>query len=70
MPVHGDRSHHQGGLDNTDDDGEVVLNRARLYHDRRDFYIRFGDIGVRDDHPFPSYRLKQNDADDSKEQEQ
>ena len=40
-------------LDNPDDEREVVLNRARLYHDRRDFYIQYGDTGMRDDYPAP-----------------
>lgn len=57
-------------LDNPDDEREVVLNRARLYHDRRDFYIQFGDTGMRDDYPSPPYRLKQSDSDETKEQEQ
>ena len=30
------------------DVGDVVLNRARLYRDRRDFVIRKGDTGRRD----------------------
>ncbi len=55
-------------LDNPDDEREVVLNRARLYHDRRDFYIQYGDTGMREDYPGPPYWLKQNDADDTKEQ--
>jgi hypothetical protein len=42
---------------------EVVLNRARLYHDRRDFYIQYGDTGMRDDYPGPPYWMKQNDTD-------
>ena len=54
-------------LGDDDDDREVVLNRARLYHDRRDFYIQFGDTGMRDDYPAPPYWLKQDDADDTKE---
>ena len=32
-------------------DTEMVLNRARLYHDRRDFYIQHGDTGTREDYP-------------------
>ena len=28
---------------------DYVLNRARLYRDRRDFVIRPGDTGVRED---------------------
>lgn len=30
------------------DAGEAVLNRARLYHDRRDFIIEPGDTGKRE----------------------
>ena len=30
------------------DADDYVLNRARLYHDRRDFDVRPGDTGVRD----------------------
>ena len=30
---------------------EHVLNRAALYHDRRDFHIQEGDTGRRDDYP-------------------
>ncbi len=40
-------------LDNPDDEREVVLNRARLYHDRRDFIIQDGDTGRREDYPAP-----------------
>ena len=32
-------------------DDEVVLNRARLYRDRRDFIIQDGDTGRREDYP-------------------
>ncbi|WP_423926074.1 hypothetical protein [Candidatus Palauibacter sp.] len=31
------------------DAGDYVLNRALLYRDRRDFEIRRGDTGKRDD---------------------
>ena len=34
-------------LEDEQHDNEVVLNRARLYHDRRDFYIQYGDTGMR-----------------------
>jgi len=30
---------------------DEVLNRARLYRDRRDFVIQWGDTGVREDYP-------------------
>ena len=34
------------------DDGQnYVLNRARLYRDRRDFVIQLGDTGKREDYP-------------------
>ena len=38
-------------LDADDDDSEVVLNRARLYRDRRDFIIQTGDTGMSEDYP-------------------
>ena len=50
-------------LDDYDTDQEVVLNRARLYHDRRDFYIQYGDTGMREDYPGPPWWMKQNDID-------
>ncbi len=50
-------------LEDEDHDNEVVLNRARLYHDRRDFYIQYGDTGMREDYPGPPYWMKQNDTD-------
>lgn len=33
------------------DTEEEVLNRARLYRDRRDFVIQAGDTGRREDYP-------------------
>ena len=41
--------------DEIDLDGDVdfVLNRARLYRDRRDFLIQDGDTGRREDYPGP-----------------
>ena len=33
------------------DAGDTVLNRARLYRDRRDFVIQPGDTGRREDYP-------------------
>ena len=33
------------------DAGDEVLNRARLYRDRRDFVIQGGDTGMREDYP-------------------
>ena len=32
-------------------EGENVINRARLYRDRRDFVIQPGDSGMVDDYP-------------------
>ena len=32
-------------------EGDYVLNRARLYRDRRDFVIQTGDTGMREDYP-------------------
>lgn len=34
-----------------DDGQDYVLNRARLYRDRRDFVIQSGDTGRREDYP-------------------
>ncbi|MDE2879537.1 hypothetical protein [Candidatus Palauibacter soopunensis] len=36
---------------NLDDGQDYVLNRARLYRDRRDFVIQAGDTGKREDYP-------------------
>ena len=52
----------KGVLDDADDEREVVLNRARLYHDRRDFYIQDGDTGMRDDYPGPPWWMKRDEA--------
>lgn len=41
----------KGLLDDEADETEVVLNRARLYRDRRDFVIQEGDTGIREDYP-------------------
>ena len=41
-------------LDATEDD--FVLNRARLYRDRRDFLIQPGDTGRPEDYPGPPHR--------------
>ncbi|MCE2500809.1 MAG: hypothetical protein J4G13_08110 [Dehalococcoidia bacterium] len=46
-------------LDDDDDDSEVVLNRARLYRDRRDFIIQYGDTGRREDYPAPPWWMQQ-----------
>ncbi len=37
--------------DNVKPDVDYVLNRARLYRDRRDFVIQTGDSGMLDDYP-------------------
>ena len=42
---------HQIDLDGTQE--EHALNRAALYHDRRDFHIQEGDTGRREDYPGP-----------------
>ena len=45
-------------IDPYNDDGDYVLNRAKLYRDRRDFIIQPGDSGKPDDYPTSSpYRL-------------
>ena len=37
--------------------GDYVLNRARLYRDRRDFVVQSGDSGKPEDYPVkPAYR--------------
>ncbi len=36
---------------NLEDGQDYVLNRARLYRDRRDFVIQEGDTGRREDYP-------------------
>ena len=39
------------------DEGDYVINRARLYKDRRDFVIQTGDTGRAEDYPVsPAYR--------------
>ena len=37
--------------DNLEPEGNYVINRARLYRDRRDFVIQLGDTGKREDYP-------------------
>ena len=54
----------KGVLDDEDDDREVVLNRARLYHDRRDFFIQYGDTGRREDYPAPPWWQRQEASGD------
>ena len=49
-----------------DGPGDSVLNRARLYHDRRDFYIQYGDTGRREDYPAPPWwQREQGPGDDA-----
>ena len=38
-------------IDPYNDDGDYVLNRARLYRDRRDFVVQPGDSGMPEDYP-------------------
>ena len=38
-------------IDPYNDEGDYVINRARLYRDRRDFVIQSGDSGKPEDHP-------------------
>ena len=38
-------------IDPYDDEGDYMLNRARLYRDRRDFAIQPGDTGSPQDYP-------------------
>ena len=47
--------HDRIELDATEDD--FVLNRARLYRDRRDFLIQPGDTGQPNDYPGPPQRV-------------
>ena len=45
--------------DGFDPDGENVINRARLYRDRRDFVIQPGDTGNPEDYPTgPAHRSR------------
>ena len=38
-------------IDPYNDEGDYVINRARLYRDRRDFVIQPGDTGNPEDYP-------------------
>ena len=38
-------------VDSYEAEGDYVLNRARLYRDRRDFVIQAGDTGRQEDYP-------------------
>ena len=45
-------------IDPYNDEGDYVLNRARLYRDRRDFIIQPGDTGRPEDYPRePAYPI-------------
>ena len=48
--------------DQVDWDNEEVLNRARLYRDRRDFVIQEGDSGMRSDYPPTPAQRGETDA--------
>ncbi len=44
-------------IDTYNDEGDYVINRARLYGDRRDSVIQRGDTGKPEDYPVnPAYR--------------
>ena len=38
-------------IDPLNDEGDYVLNRARLYRDRRDFVVQPGDSGMPEEYP-------------------
>jgi len=38
-------------IDPFEDEGDYVINRARLYRDRRDFQVQPGDSGMLEDYP-------------------
>ena len=42
---------HYNNIDPCNDEGDDVINRARLYRDRRDFVIQPGDTGKPEDYP-------------------
>lgn len=47
-------------IDPYNDEGGYVLNRARLYRDRRDFLIQPGDTGRPEDYPVnPAHRPRE-----------
>ena len=48
--------------DKVDWDDEEVLNRARLYRDRRDFVIQPGDTGRLEDYPVDSAQQSWRDC--------
>ncbi|MYC30918.1 MAG: hypothetical protein F4X65_12630 [Chloroflexi bacterium] len=47
---------HHDVIDLDQDHTEHVLNRVRLYRDRRDFVIQAGDSGKREDYPAEAAR--------------
>ena len=49
-------------IDPYNDEGDYVINRARLYRDRRDFVIQPGDSGKAEDYPAnPAHRNQHAD---------
>ena len=44
-------------IDPYEDVGDYVLNRARLYRDRRDFVVQAGDYGMAEDYPSTPARV-------------
>ena len=44
-------------IDPFDDEGDYVVNRARLYRDRRDFQVQPGDSGALEDYPASPARV-------------
>ena len=42
---------HYNNINPYNDEGDYVINRARLYRDRRDFVIQPGDTGKPEDNP-------------------
>ena len=42
---------HYNNIAPYNDEGDYVINRARLYRDRRDFVIQPGDTGKPEDYP-------------------
>ena len=42
---------HYNNIDPYNDEGDYVINRARLYRDRRDFVTQPGDTGKPEDYP-------------------
>ena len=57
-----DGGHDRGCVDHENDRPKVVLNRARLYHDRRDCYIHDGNAEMQDDDSVPHSWMKRDEA--------